>query len=950
MAMSFALHTVILTVGPSMCGKSWYCQNTLVPQLRRELKAQGIPEGKVHCISSDSFRRMLIGTDESEGVGAQTNHDKYDQRMIEVSNAAFDLLRHTLRQLLAFPVQSHFVVVDTSGLSLQFHEEMSKLVKEYNYSTSCIIWDFGASKDFFHWTYDPDQEASASSSSGGNDRPRMRAHKQRKVISEQMTKLHRYILPELRKYYETQHHTIKRLDAGESTCVSIEKAALYRSCFLDPSHTYLVVGDVHECLEELRALLVKTGFRIDPETDLIAHGSATAREKTDIVLVGDFIDKGGNTRGIVEFLHKNVFRESKEEVAAPLVFIVRGNHERTNYELLFEVSKARKAYTEESVAKYYTAHATLKGDAILADKFRQLHDVARPFYACLSNDTASRSFYVTHSPCSTKFLGKVDKESLKKQNYSFLDREKPIEGQLLRLIGSDLMSAPFHLAGHINLADAYLGYKRDRNYFIGLDSGAVAGYQLSGVVLGRNYKLPELLQVPASAAHPRSDDNVLPMVQTLVVVPTSGDEASASEATLATLTPRQQKMIVGMVANGVNYISGTVCPAAKDASKGQLESLAKAIEYYWRKDPEGRVIAQIKYMGSRLLFYFFPDAPERCYAVSRKGFRKTFAPHIQTQLYDHANRQLGAWCNAENIDMVLLDGELLPWSALGEGLIQEHFQVAAVAAQTELDTLAASGFEELCREQGDLFREHAQQKQTQKLSHSEVVTKAAMAQLSHTDFGVSIEHKLEALQVYKRQIELHGQPMWINPVTGQTRVDYQMFSILKYRHRGTESTAAREIIPTLDGESEIESFQRVNGGAAHLVIDFKAIGSLEAAVAAAQVFFDATTLEHEREGIVVKPEFYSPTVAPYLKVRCTDYLTLVYDYNFQFKHKAAKLLKQKSIERKLRASINEFAHGLDMLRIPLDALSLNNQNYVAMLVDFVFGKVQSEQEKLDPRL
>jgi hypothetical protein len=132
----------------------------------------------------------------------------------------------------------------------------------------------------------------------------------------------------------------------------------------------------------------------------------------------------------------------------PRIFLVRGNHERVNYELLFEPStKADKDKSDESVAKYYTAHATLKEDAELANKFRALYDVARPFYACLSNDTSSRSFYVTHSPCEPNHLGKIDTKSLRRQNYTYLNREQPVEGQLLRLIGSDLHTAPFHLAG-----------------------------------------------------------------------------------------------------------------------------------------------------------------------------------------------------------------------------------------------------------------------------------------------------------------------------------------------------------------------------------------------------------------------------------------------------------------------------------------------------------------------
>jgi hypothetical protein len=397
-------------------------------------------------------------------------------------------------------------------------------------------------------------------------------------------------------------------------------------------------------------------------------------------------------------------------------------------------------------------------------------------------------------------------------------------------------------SGHINLADVYLGYKRDRNYFIGLDSGAVAGYQLSGVVLGRNYKLPELLQVPATS-NARSESNVLPLVQTLIVVPPEQPKAdgagaedgqpAAEPAILSQLDPRQHKTITNMAKRGVNYISGTVCPAGKDMAKGQLESLAKAIEYYWKQTPDGRVILQTKWMGSRLQYFFFPGAPERCYSVSRNGFRKTFAPHIDAQLYAQVDKHLGAWCLEQDVDMVILDGELLPWAAMGEGLIQEHFQVAAVAAQTELETLQASGFEELCAEQNALLA--ADKESKTKLSQAEEVTRVALAQLKHTDFGVSITDKLEALQVYKRQLEVHGQPLAVDPATGETRVDYQAFSVLKYRRRATQE----EVIPALAGESEIDTFRRVNGSAAHLVLDFKEFaGNLSAAVAAAQFFFD----------------------------------------------------------------------------------------------------------------
>ena len=47
-----------------------------------------------------------------------------------------------------------------------------------------------------------------------------------------------------------------------------------------------------------------------------------------------------------------------------------------------------------------------------------------------------------------------------------------------------------------------------------------------------------------------------------------------------------------------------------------------------------------------------------------------------------------------SIEMLILDGELLPWKAMGDGLIQRQFKPIEKALETELAFLQQNGFEQ----------------------------------------------------------------------------------------------------------------------------------------------------------------------------------------------------------------------------------------------------------------
>ncbi|MOA43840.1 hypothetical protein D3C78_1660390 [compost metagenome] len=102
------------------------------------------------------------------------------------------------------------------------------------------------------------------------------------------------------------------------------------------------------------------------------------------------------------------------------------------------------------------------------------------------------------------------------------------------------------------------------------------------------------------------------------------------------------------------------------------------------------------------------------------------------------------------------------------------------------------------------------------------------------------------------------------------------------------------------------------------------------------------------EGVVIKPEVSVPYAVPYMKVRNTEYLSIIYGYDYRFPHKYKKLLKQKNINMKLRTSLNESRMGKELLSIPFAEIAPDNASYKEVAANLLF-EVAREKE-IDPRL
>jgi hypothetical protein len=667
--------------------------------------------------------------------------------------------------------------------------------------------------------------------------------------------------------------------------VVVEDKAQFLATLLPQREKQVVIGDVHECVDELKQLLQGYGFVLE-DGKLNAAGKAAGMKA---ILAGDWIDKGKRTKETVEFLYAN--REHFR--------LVLGNHESFVYRYLRGEIKGAEQWLVDT---YFDSIGVLQGDAALLGKFNALVEQSLPFYRKIAS-AASSSFYVTHAPCRNKYLGKLDANSLRQQRTFRMDREAPYEPQLAFLQEEAVAGQPYHLFGHIAAKQAF----RIKNK-LHLDTGAVHGNALTSVTLmGR----PTFRAQKSGQTLLREELPLLFREERKVAV------------------QEQMRLLTYSSENKVNFISGTMSPADKDMGTGELESLRKGLDYFAERGVD-TVVLQPKYMGSRCTVYLSEELPQ-CYAVSRNGYR--IGKLDLTRIYEALLHKHREYMNEQGIRMLILDGELLPWHALGEGLIERQFRPIEKALGSELAFLEQNGFEQALAGLAATYGESGFEKDQHTMTKSALADKYGLATYQNYKHAHEVldrqrplaEHQA-AYETYKRQLELYAD---------EGELVFKPFALLK--------------IIYADGREELPVW-KVSDMFAFLSDDEYVVLPLaeEGSYAAAERYFAALTVEQHMEGVVIKPEQALPHTVPYMKVRNAEYLSIIYGYDYRFPHKYSKLLKQKNIVPKLRASLGEYRLGKRMLEIPHAEISPDNEEYVTAAANVLF-EVAKEKE-IDPRL
>lgn len=378
--------------------------------------------------------------------------------------------------------------------------------------------------------------------------------------------------------------------------------------------------------------------------------------------------------------------------------------------------------------------------------------------------------------------------------------------------------------------------------------------------------------------------------------------------------------------NKVNAFSPTISPAPKSPEKGEIESIDKAIRYFYINGVK-EIIVEKKYMGSYCDIYLNKNL-EDTYFVSRNGHK---IDHIDLEEAKEACRELHARFNWDGLNLVIIQSELMPWSALGKGLIENEFGGYINAHQNHYEHLANT----------DLYKKIAEVKNTE--AYKQFIEDKDT--LSLKDFRAKYPHhiirqyeslsefKLLDLDVYKQSIDIYQTQ--INHFGQQGDIYFKPFNILKkVLDDGTEEFVNDNL-----------NYKDVNDDEfLHLSITNEE--ELNKAIEIVYAWF--STLEQDNEeGIVIKPrQAFIKGMPPAFKVRNNNYLTMIYGVNFQDQYDY--YINKRNIGRKLECSINDWMLNWELLKVPYN--EINKENY--FLKNLVFDRIMGEKAEagLDKRL
>lgn len=886
-------NTIILTIGISNCGKSYFCENHLLPFFHSHPITY-------QYLSSDNIRRTLL----NDG----TKH-KHDPEMMQVSKQAFNILHNLLDNYTQYPVNTSVVIVDATNLSAIARKDIFDLAKKNHYNVVGLLFDYKDSKDYFTFS----------------------TEKERRVIAEHLKSFKEKTLASLEKKEFSKIYKITDLDFTKYNFVYEES----NINLFDTSkyERYCIIGDPHGCFEEvLECVLDNKGLSYHEETGLL--------EVTDPlkyhhhIFVGDYLDKGPQILKLLQFLYDN----------RQFFTFVIGNHENFVYKFLKgELGSYEKQ--KELIDGYFNSILLLQNNEIYKQMFFELFESSY-------NYVKGSNFIVTHAPCSTKYLGKNDSESIKNQRTIRYTKEADFNSHEEYLDAFEKMFSflneeadqihPFHFFGHVALKRAYVLKNK-----YGIDTGCVSGNELMTACITEKSRKPFL------KAYRSKQPNCTDKLHTMFRI-------KEHDLSLAGLEIELQRRLRWAEKNQLNFISGTMSPVNK--SENDLEDLKQGLLYYFNKGVK-KIILQPKFMGSRANILLHISDVEKCKVFSRSGYliqndRLTLSTEkTLDDLLKELQVKYASLFEIYNAEYILFDGELLPWKVMGKQLIEKDFRIPEKALGSEIRLLKDSGFEIMLETFKNKMHLHSILRQ--------VPSEHVKSQMKVWE---EFKQELQSLSDLEKGLEKYSKQLTIFASDGE--LEYKPFSILKtIRKDGSEENfisssksnieifkqVSDETYTVIDFENKVISIRESDSKMMGIEFDFSNTETTDQFISLmfdhlVKLYWNTITVEKQMEGVVIKPDsVYTPGLAPYLKCRNKEYLRIIYGMDYDtLEVKKDKLIRSKNITHKLNTSIKEWELGRKLLDIPIKDISIENKKWIYYCTSLM--NEQEGESNLDPRL
>ena len=806
-------------------------------------------------VSSDQCR-ALVGDDETDQA---------------VTGPAFALLHDIIDKRLEV---GRLTVVDATSVKAEDRKSLVQLARKWDVLVSAIVFDLPLSVCLERNAARADRQT-----------PEHSIKRQHKAM-RRSTKW-------LRKERFNRVYTIGSV--AELDAVELKRTKLWTDRRNDTG-PFDIIGDIHGCDEELRNLLLELGY--DTTVSPIAHPDGRR-----VIFLGDLVDRGPGTPEVLDI--------AMSMVEAGTALCILGNHE----------NKLGRALAGRNVTVSHGLAESLAQIDTRPPEFRQ--QVADFIDGLVSHYVLDGGrLVVAHAGLPERYHGRASGRVRSLALYGDTNGETDEYGLPVRYPWADEYRGKASVVyGHTPVPSA--GWV---NNTICLDTGSVFGGELTAM----RWPEKELVSVPAVREH---YEPVRPLVEEQLERPPllldvndvlgkhyietklAGRltiEAERSSAALEVMSrfATDPRWLV--------HLPPTMAPVATSKRPDYLEHPDEAFAYFKRMGVS-KVVCEEKHMGSRAVLIFARDSKA---AQARFGITNDSAGVIVTRTGrpffpdDGTTRTLldgvrsavdaaGLWQSLAT-DWLVIDAEILPWSAKAEELLKRQYAATGAAATAMLP--AASKLIEDAVKRGVELDDLAARTSARE-THTEAYVDAYRQYCWDTQGTVGLE--IAPFQI----LAAEGEVLARRPHRWHLEVIDSMFAVQPDLLRRTE----RRFVD-LDDTSQIDEatkwwVQATDSGGEGMVIK------------------PAEPITRGKRGIVL----------PGVKCRGREYLRIIYGPEY-LEPANLERLRERSLGRKTSLARREFALGIEALD------RFVAREHLFRTHECVFGVLALESEPVDPRL
>ncbi len=797
-------------------------------------------------LSSDYFRGLVAD-------------DENDQ---SASGDAFDVLHYVAGKRLA---AGRLTVVDATNLQSHGRADLVKVARDHDVLPVAIVLDVGES---VAWERTVDR---ADRTFG------------RQVITRMHRDLRRSIKQLGREGFRKVHvlHGVDEIAAVE---IQYQKLFNDRRSMLGP---FDLVGDVHGCRAELETLLETLGYVLVRDEQRRPVGASHPEGRT-AVFVGDLVDRGPDSPGVLRLV--------MGMVAAETAICVPGNHEQ----------KLARKLNGRAVQLTHGLPETLA--QLDAESPEFVAEVKAFIEGLVSHYVLDEGrLVVAHAGLKQAYHGRASARVRSFALYGETTGETDEFGLPVRYPWArDYRGSAAVVYGHTPTPKPEW-----INNTICLDTGCVFGGELTAlrwpsralvsVPAAREYYPPIRRELPA-AERPNEGLDLADVTGRKHLDYTYGRTTVPAENAAAALEVMSRFALDPAT---LVWLPPTMAPCSSSTVAGYLEYPTSAFA-----DLRGAgittVICEEKHMGSRAVVRVSRSGSGD--AIWTRTGRPFFGAELDEPLLARIRTAASGLFDELDTDWLLVDAELLPWSAKAAGLIRDRYAGVGAAGRAALP--------------------------------------AALAVLDQVSGrGLDVSALRDRLQLRSAEIDGYtaAYRAFVQPTAGLTGVTLAPFALLAgadvsyaSKDHGWHLAYADRLVAT---DPQLFTPTR------RVVVDL----ADSVAEAAATDWWLALTAAGG-EGMVVKPygglgvtDRRNRLVQPGVKCRGREYLRMIYGPEYTRPEQLDRL-RQRNLGRKRNLALRE--HGLGLAA--LDRLAAGAPLW--RIHELVFAILAAESEPVDPRL